>query len=125
MLFRSAMFSHFERDEETMDIKINETSGTPVNAIYYFRDTAVKEPHPQHCEQPLVYLLVYLMQLARNAKRDDYDKGVPLYKGLLLLQQFLFRTTSAGDYDKQMETLMHALKKTGDGYRILQNPMQF
>lgn len=120
-----AMFSHFERDDETMDIILNGASGTPEKAIYYFPDTAVKESHPQYCEQPLVYLLVYLMQSARNTKSNEYNKGFPIYKGFLLLQQFIFRTTSADDYDEQMKTLMRALKKSGDGYRILQNPMQF
>lgn len=120
-----AMFSHFERDKETMEIKMNELSGTPEKAIYYFGDTAAKEPHPLHCEQPLVYLLVYLMQMARNAKKNEYDRGFSIFKGLLILQQMIFRTTSERDYDGQMKTLIQALKKSGDGYRILQNPMLF
>lgn len=119
-----AMFSHFKRDEKTMEIKMK-GPGIPDEAVYYFGDTAVKEPHPLYCEQPLVYLLVYLMQMTRNAKKNEYDRGSSIYKSLLILQQIIFRTTSARDYDEQMKTLMQALKKSGDGYRILQNPMQF
>ena len=35
----------------------------------------------------------------------------------------IFRYSSADDYYELKETLMGRLKKTGEGYRILQNPI--
>lgn len=118
-----AVFSHFERDRKTGEIKVNSQFHTPENAIYCFLDLSVKKPSPRYCDQPLVYLLVYFLQLAGDVKKDNYDKNSFWGKAWIYLQESFFRYSSADDYYELKETLMGRLKKTGEGYHILQNPI--
>lgn len=120
-----AIFSHFERDKETRKIKINEKFNIPEKAVYCFPDTTVKEPAPKYCEQPVVYLLTYLLQSAQEKKKREYDKKNFVDKLGVKLQEWIFSTTSAKNYLEQKNVILKHLKKEGDGYRILQNPMKF
>ena len=48
--------------------------------IYYFPDVNVKKPEPKYCEQPIVYLLLYLLQLAGDLKAYKLEKGGNVWK---------------------------------------------
>lgn len=120
-----AMFSHFERNSETGEINMDERFRTPQNSIYYFPDITVKKPAPEYCEQPLVYLLAYIMHMAGDAKKGNFSKNNLWGKVWMYLQESFFNFSSAEDYYAQKNIIMKKLKKTGDGYHILQNPIKF
>jgi len=119
-----AAFSHFERDKQTHEIKINEKFKTPENPIYYFPDDKTTRPEPKHCEQPVVYLLSYIMQMAIEEK-ENRKKGGPWKKLSMIIQEQFFNKASLEDYESQRTDILKRLKKNGDGYDILQNPMKF
>ena len=120
-----AMFSHFETDKLTGEIKINEKFRTPEKPIYYFPDVNVKKPEPKYCEQPIVYLLLYLLQLAGDLKAYKLEKAGLFGKFGIMLQEWILKTTSASDYFNEKEIIAKKLKKQGEGYQIIQNPMKF
>lgn len=120
-----AQFSHFETNRLTGKIKINDRFKTPEKPIYYFPETSVKKPSPKYCEQPIVYLLLYLLQLAGDKKASRYECAGTLGKFGIRLQEWLFQTTSAEDYIKERKAIENRLKKQDDGYHIIQNPMKF
>lgn len=120
-----AEFSHFERDKQTGEIKINEKYHTPEKAVYCFPDITVKKPEPKYCEQPIVYLLAYLMQLAGDKKSNQYDTVNIWGKFGIRFQEWFLHTISASDYLTQKSVVLQRLKKQDDGYHIVQNPMKF
>lgn len=120
-----AEFSHFERDKQTGEIKINEKFHTPERVVYYFPDITVKKPDPKYCEQPIVYLLAYLMQQAGEKKATKYEQENMFGKLGIRMQEWFFHTTTASDYLTQKDVVLKKLKKQDDGYHIVQNPMKF
>lgn len=121
----AAAFSHFERDLYTGDIKINKKYNTPENPIYYFPDLSIKEPQPQYCEQPVVYLLTFIMQMARDKKHKKLKKA-NLFETLgIIIGENLFNISSYTDYENAKKELLKNIKITNDGYCILQNPFNF
>ena len=58
-----------------------------------------------------------------GSSRDNYDTNSFWGKAWIYLQESFFRYSSADDYYELKETLMGRLKKTGEGYHILQNPI--
>lgn len=117
----NAQFSRFER--ENGEIKINPQFGTPEKAIYCFPDTSSEKPEPQYCEQPLVYLLAYLMYSSERNKRNKLKS--PVDRLMERVIEIIFKQSSPEDYQEQRKVLLKKLKTSGEGYRILQNPMKF
>ena len=117
----NAQFSRFER--ENGEIKINPQFGTPEKAIYCFPNTSSTKPEPKYCEQPLVYLLAYLMYSSERNKRNKLKS--PLEWLMERFMEILFKQSSLEDYQEQKKLLLKKLKKSGEGYRILQDPMKF
>jgi hypothetical protein len=120
----SVIFSHFGRDKQTREIKTNNYK-TPEEAIYIFSDINVKKPSPKYCEQPVVYLLAYLFKMAEQKKNKDLEKGTLFDKALIFITEKFFNFVSASDYDEQKKCVLKRLKKEGDGYRIIQNTLNF
>lgn len=119
-----AQFSHFERDKETGEIKMNPQFGTPERAIYCFPDATSTKPEPKYCDQPLVYLLAYLMYSSEKNKKNVLKKS-PLDWLMEMVRESFFKQSSLEDYNKQKKLLLKKLKNSGEGYRILQDPMKF
>ena len=105
-----AYFSHFERDRESGDVKINRQFGTPKKAIYCFDDNAGRKPEPKHCEQPLVYLLTYLMYLSEKNKKNILKKSLWDWIIEAMMELFL-KHSSPEDYQNQKKLLLKKLKK--------------
>ena len=120
-----AAFSHFERDRQTMEIAVDPVYNTPKKAIYCFPDVNVKKPEPKYCEQPIVWLMAYLLQLAGNEKAAQSGRA-GLWKWVRIeVQDFMFSNAKAADYLKHKQVLLKNLKREKDGYHVVQNPMKF
>lgn len=116
-------FHRFQRGKD-QKIEVNEQTGCP-KEMYYIPDRTVKQPIPKYCEQPAVYLLAYLLQLASENIQENYKKGHFWDKLMIRLQENFFHMSSAKDYMEKKTCILNKLKKNGDGYKILQNPMKF
>lgn len=112
-----AEFSRFERTE-TGDILIDETFGTPEKPIYWFPDMSKNEPEPQYCEQPLLYILSYVLTLAQKMKQEKKNGKVA---DMILdwFQSQFMNWPSADDYLTQRDAIDRKVKKEGAGYSIL------
>lgn len=120
-----AEFSYFERDDETKRILLNKEYKTPEKAVYSFPDMSVRKPSPKYCEQPLIYLLEYLMNLAAYKEWAKYQKGTWMEKAIIKLNGWLFNVATMESFSDKGYDILDYLKKTGDGYHIIQNPMKF
>lgn len=110
--FGGAAFSRFKRDGEG-EIELNDI-GDAKEAIYYFPDMNVSEPKPEHCEQPLLWILSFIL---RQAARRKADRN--------WLQSILggfwdawFNMPSLDDYLRQFQRITSFIKTDGDGYYI-------
>ena len=119
-----AEFSHFEKDRQTGEIKINEVFHTPEKAIYWFPDSTVKEAKPKYCEQPVVYLLSYLLNMAEKEKGKKFQNANILGKFSIKLLQRFFGATSEEDYREQKNIIEKRVKTNGDGYGIVKTQVE-
>ncbi len=112
-------FSRFERDDKGK-VKVNERYGTPTKALYKFTDIGKKskEPDPKYCEQPLFYVLLYVLAQAKMAKEAKKKKDALSFL-IDLFQTKILNWSSADDYLLQEDAILKELKKDGDGYSIL------
>ena len=72
-----------------------------------------------------MYLLAYLFKMAEQKKNKDLEKGTLFDKALIFITEKFFNFVSASDYDEQKKCVLKRLKKEGDGYRIIQNTLNF
>ena len=120
-----AAFSRFQRDPNTQEVDIDPKYGTPKKAIYWFPDTKVGKPEPKYCEQPVVWLVAYLLHLAAKKKTKEYHDGGFWKRLSIEFQDFIFDNAKAKDYMEHKKLLLENLKRSDDGYHIVQNPMGF
>ena len=120
-----AEFSYFERDDETKRILLNKEYKTPEKAVYSFPDMSVRNPSPKYCEQPLIYLLAYLMFYAAGLEHIIYEGKNPWEKLGTKFLQWLRNEANMDSLIEKLRDISKYLKKTGDGYHIIQDPMKF
>ena len=111
-------FSQFEFDENNEIKTIPSFSADfpiPEKAIYRKKDIMQKEPNFDYCEQILLYVIVFMLENAR-AKKDSNS----WFRNLLDL---FFNMPSAQDFLDQKDALKADIKRNGDGYEIVNNPM--
>lgn len=114
MGLETAEFSHFERDEN-YDIKT--VGGIPTCARYIFMDNCKNSPDPKYCEQPLLYVLAYVLDMTSRVKSAYRFKFA--HHILNFLQSSLLKWPSAEDYQGQSSAIKNKLKLRGDGYYIV------
>lgn len=110
-----AVFSRFQTDADGR-IEENE-EGNPKKAIYQFTDMRKNRPEPKYCEQPLLYVLDYLLSQAENARRKEVEGWWNSIVGWF--QENLFNWPAAGDYLSQKEVVQRKMIQDEDGYVIL------
>lgn len=73
---KTAVFDHFKRDEDTLDVIIDEIYDCPKFPIYHITPEGLrdKKPRPECCEQPLVCTIAYALSLA--VKESEKRKAV-------------------------------------------------
>lgn len=118
-----AEFDRFRR--ENGEILLDEQYHTPKEALYIFKDTSVREPHPKYCEQPMVYILSYVFEMARRA-RDPKNKNVIMRAWQFVNEKF-WSMPSAQDFFEERETVQKAMIKNDaeSGYKLISNPLGF
>lgn len=119
--FGTAEFKRFERDENGKII-IDPVHKTPKYPMYGFTSNALNAPSPKYCEQPLVYVLIYLLTIAKKSKDDTYKKN-SWFKNLFeKIGESFFRVPSADDFIKEINNLKKRLVTNEDGFEVVTDP---
>ena len=127
----TAVFYQFKRDEngKIKEKTISENQVVPERPMYEFSKEAYlgingnyPQPKPQYCEQPMVYLLAYTMEIAKRIK-DVQNATFINWLTNLFLQKFL-SFPSADDFLAEREALRNHMVKEKDGYCIIYNPLE-
>lgn len=122
----NARFCRFEENADKEPIMNGRTNGEeyPDRPLYRF-DVGAKEPAPEYCEQPLLYTLVFLLKWAEQTKtRKAGLLGSILGMEDTMASRFL-KIPGAKDFADCSEVLRSKLKKEGDGYEIICDPLKF
>lgn len=106
-------FKRFKRDAEH-NIIIDNTYKTPTYPLYGFMDNANEKPEPQYCEQPLVFVLAFILEVAKKHK----NRSNIILKLIDTVREKFFDFPSADDYMKESQNLKNKMKKE-DGYEII------
>lgn len=116
--FGTVEFARFERDGA--DIIMDPKYQTPRYPLYQFTDDAGNEPEPLYCEQPLLYVLLYVLKCAEVSKRKENNNWF-LWLFNCIGETF-FQMPSADDFLKEIHNIQKAIKISGDGYEIVTDP---
>ena len=113
------------RDDEG-EIILDEKWKTPKEALYYFSNEDVYGPEPQYCEQPMIYVLMYILYMLRRVMENEKEKlgffGKLIQK--YLVEDFL-NYASVDDFIKEEDNLRKKLIRNEEGFEIVQNPLNF
>ena len=112
-----AEFAYFGRDNN-QEIEKN-GYGVPAKPLYRF-DASKEKAEFQDCEQPLLYILMFMLE---NARRIKDMKKIPVLSFFYKVGELFFKMPSAGDFMSQQNFLRSSIKRNADGYEIIQNPM--
>ena len=66
-------FDRFARNDDG-DIILDPNYGTPQKAIYMFTEK-MSEPKPLYCEQPMIYVLTYVLEMIRRIRKHQKDSA--------------------------------------------------
>lgn len=116
--FGTVEFTRFERNGADI---IMDDYKTPKYPLYQFTDKARFSPEPKYCEQPLLYVLLYILKCAEMSKRKKYDNMVS--RLFAVIGECLFQMPSAEDFLKETANIQKSVKISGDGYEIITDPL--
>lgn len=135
----SLAFDHFGVDEGGKVIRQqvcgNQADRRP--AYVYYKFIGDKTFRPQYCEQPVLYILSFVVNSAKKAEAEAKAKKKkhPLLGlafdavkycflwGLSPVIAIIWMLADSADFKDSYEKISVNLKKRGDGYTILQNPL--
>ena len=111
--FGGAAFSRFERDENG-EIRIDPQFKCPEKAIYNFPDPSKTRPEPQYCEQPLLFILSFVITQASymKANRGWFDN---IWEGF---KEWYKNFPTLDEYIKQLRIINGKLKTDVDGFYL-------
>ena len=102
--FGCAEFQRFERDEN-YNIILDENYHLPKKALYIFTDTQCTEPQSQYCEQPMVYILAYVFEMARRLKENKANSSGFFSKFINWFEESFLDMPSADDYLLELDNV--------------------
>ena len=119
-------FAKFMRNSETQEIIIEDGYKTPLQAEFYFPKMNVTKPEPKYCEQPMVYILLYLFEMAKR-KKEKTNKNLNIVQKWLQdnLWDPILKMPSISDFMNEKSNLQNKIKKKEDGYEIINDPLKF
>lgn len=119
-------FSRFKRGLDA-EPETHDTYGTFI-PLYVFRDGVPHEQQPLYCEQPLIYILLYLIkraEVARNKKKESRFWILKMLKSAVVsIEEKFFEMPSADDFVQQSDKLKSKLESQMYGYEIITDPLK-
>ena len=76
--------------------------------------------NPHYCEQPIYYLLAYLLTMAADSTKTKTGGGIFAW-----LANIFFKIPMAENWLKEKKEILKQLKTRGDGYEIIHDPLHF
>lgn len=116
--FGTIEFTRFKRDGA--EIVLDPKYKTPKYPLYQFTADAKNAPEPLYCEQPLLYVLLYVLKCAEASKRKQYENWFQWI--FVNIGETFFKMPSADDFLKESSNIQKAIKVDGDGYEIVTDP---
>ena len=117
----TVFFSRFQEDEDGNPVMDSEKR-FPVVPLFKFQDRNL-DYSPRYCEQPLLYALSYLLYHVAEAKQKRANRSWFSKLGQAMGKMFRNWAT-AEDFLSQFDKVRASLKTSGDGYRILSDPLK-
>jgi len=115
--FGTIEFAYFDRDKtEKHEIIIDEKYKTPKYPYYEFTDKAGNEPEPKYCEQPLLYVLLYIFKCAERSRLKQYKNWFTRF--FAAISETFLNMPSAEDFLKEAQNIQENITTEGDGYEI-------
>lgn len=125
-----AAFDRFERDAEG-NVIMDEKSNIPQTALYYFPNTEINEPSPRYCEQPMIYILTYMLEILSTVQKKNSGAGTlsswytDIYNYCVeYLDSWLNDIPCTNQYLEQKEIIRRQLIKDKDGFCVTSDPMR-
>jgi hypothetical protein len=120
------IFSRFAEDENGK-IMMHETRFVPMKSLYRFpNERAYSEGlQPEYCEQPLIYILMYVLKMARIIERAKTNWLSEIFTKII---SFIGICKIANDADmmKALNDISNKMEKNlAKGFKIIQNPLNF
>lgn len=115
-------FRYFDWDEKGKIIE-DENFKLPKN-VFYQIPREMKEPKPLYCEQPAVYVLAYVLEMIRRIVQQKENERGTLGNLSAFVKNIFNSPASAQDFLNELDTIKHKMKRDGNGYEIIQNPLQ-
>ena len=117
----TAEFARYE--DKDGEIILDEKYKLPT-AKYTFVNKSARYS-PMYCEQPLLYILAYLLEEMRKLKQAQKDKANFLKLFFMYLGEKYGDISSAEDFLEQRDKIKCTLKISGDGYEVTEDPLGF
>ncbi len=125
---KTVRFSRFEHStdgqKETNDIVVDDVTKIPTVAKFLFKNMNATYK-PEFCEQPLLYIIAYLVDLMKKSIEEEKANN-SWYKNVIrgIFEKY-GTLASAEDFLKESQLIMGKLKKSGDGYELVNDPLGF
>lgn len=101
----------------------------PRHPLYGFTEDAGIAPEPMYCDMPLIYTLMYVLTIAKEAKEKAHKKAPWFIKGMRRLGEGFLKYPSAEDFLNEINGLYSELSKvmnnTDEGFELITNPLQW
>ena len=115
-------FARFESDENG-DLIMDEQHRYPIRQVYNYVSNNAKYS-PKYCEQPLLYTLAYILYLAKENLVKEKARGSIFSNIIRYFQEVFGGLAGVKDFMNHEREIYKAIKTSGDGYEIIQNPLK-
>lgn len=118
----TAEFSRFEYGNDG-EIMLDKDLMIPSMPKYIFKDISCSYS-PKYCEQPLLYILAYILDLMQKIKSNERINAGLFKKFKLHILETYYNLASAQDFLEHKKIITGQLKMDNDGYEIISDPLQ-
>lgn len=121
-------FKRFKRSDEGK-ILVSPDTRLPRYPLYGFTDNAKNQPEPMYCDIPLIYTLMYVLTIAKEAKEKRHNRASGFVKVMRRLGESFLKFPSADDFLLEIDGLYYELSKyinkNDEGFELITNPLNW
>lgn len=114
-------FARFKLDENG-DYAMTKNEKGKEYPISIYRKTKNAELKPRYCEQPFIYVMLYTLKCAQLVRSRNNGFIMNLVNAF---GEYFLNWASADDFMAERGCLRQYLKKSGDGYLLINDPLKF
>lgn len=121
---RFSRFEYKKDGQKDEQIKVDSVTKIPDIVKFLFKDMNASY-NPEFCEQPLLYILAYLFDLMNKLKEREKQNSGIIKNWIRGLKEKYGNLASAENFLAEKRLIQGQLKKTNDGYELVNNPLRF